>query len=680
MFARFKIFYRQVDKKIIFSIASLVILPIIILRLLGILQPIELTAYDLLFYLSSQEPLDERIVLVTWTEDDIQTIQEDTMSDRTLSFVLEKVREQQPRLIALDLYRDIPRPSYVLSNQENQTAYNRLQKIFEETDNLMAIEKVRKPIIKTSKVISQTQKDTCSDVINDVDNYVRRAFIDCQPIVVEGDSIVFGSSSYLGTALGAIYLKTEGWEIANADTDQKTDSSLKLSKGDRTKVLTDLPNFRGFYVNNDIGADFLINWRRNKKPFQEITVSQLSAESFRSNIFRNKIVIIGNTASSTVDRHQIPIVRWNDEWEWTYGVYIPAHVASSIISSGLDDRPLLKMAPLNIDYWSLILFPFLIVRVVYKYYESSLTKLLSIGVFIGLICSLFLVILSLELFEWGIIFPIVPAIGGIWGSIAVVNNHIQFKKEQENFLSLKNLAINLNHSLRNIFTQIGGSTNELNSSVSVDRQYRKRELKEKIKDNNTFILGQVDVALSYINNTSNYIERNKLKDRESQLVNLEESIKQIARKSCNLNLKRIQINYLLKEDYDPALENELINYHCIEAVISNLISNAFTAMNMRKNRCEKRYLPTINISTKDRGKFIKIVVEDNGVGVSLDQQKKIFKPRTSYTLGQGIGLNIVESFLLVEKGTISFESQEGRGTKFTILIPKRRNRREARFF
>ena len=683
MFARLEILYRQIDRKIIFSLAFLVIFPIIILRFLGFLQPIELTAYDLLFYLSSREPPDERIVLVTWTEDDIQIIEEDTMSDRSLSFVLETIEAEQPRLIALDLYRDIPRPSYVLSSRENKVAYNQLQNIFAETNNLMAIEKVRKPTIKTSKILSVEEKVTCSDIINDVDNYVRRAFIDCQPIVVEGDSIIFGSSYYLGTALGWKYLETEGWGVTDADTDPKTDS-LKFFKGNRTKVLEDLRIFQGHYINNHVGIDFLINWRRNQKPFEEVTVSQINAESFRGDIFRDKIVIIGNTASSTVDRHQIPSVRWNEEWEWTYGVYIPAHVASSIISSGLDGRPLLKMAPLNIDYWSLIFFPFLIVAIVYQYYESNLIKFLSIGIFIGVICSLLLAIVSLKLFEWGIIFPIVPAILGIWGSIVVINNHVQLKKERENFSNLETFIKNLNHNLRATLAQIRGATNividNLNSSVSVDRQYRKRELKEKIDNHHTLILNEIDLGLDYINRTSNYIERNQLKDREIQLANLNESIEQIAKKTCNLNLKRIQINYLLKEDYDPNLENEPINYLCIEAVISNLISNAFTAMNMQKNKNEKTYLPIINISTKDRGKFIEIVVEDNGVGIPVNQQKKIFKPRTSYTYGQGIGLNVVENFLSLEKGKVSFKSQEGKGTKFTILIAKRKKRRKTRSF
>lgn len=675
MFAKLETFYRQIDRKIITLVVLFIILPIIILRLLGFLQPIELTAYDLLFHLSSREPRDERIVLVTWTESDIQSTEEDTISDRSLSFVLESIQAQQPRLIALDLYRDVPRASHLLSNQENKVAYNRLQDFFSETDNLMAIEKVRKPIIKTSKILSEQEKVVCSDVINDVDNYVRRAFIDCQPVIIEGDSLVFGTSFYLGTALGLKYLETEEWEIANVDTNPKNDS-LKLSKGERTKKLEDLRIFQGPYIDNQIGVDFLINWRRNKKPFLEVSVSQINAESIRGDIFHDKIVIIGNIASSTADRHQIPITRWDENSGWVYGVYIPAHVASSIISAGLDNRPLIKMAPNNLDYWFLILIPFLVVFIIYRYRDLNLVNLFSISISVGAICTFLLGFMSLKLFQFGVVIPVVPSILGIWGSIVVVNNHLQFEKERESFSSLETFTQNLNHNLRATLSQIKGATDEninsLSSSVSIERQYRKRELKEKIDSNNSLISDQITLGLDYIERTSIYIERAKLRDRSPLLRELNRSTEQIARKSCNLNLKRNSINYLLKEDYDPALENELINYFCLEAVISNLLSNAFTAMNMRKNRLEKKYIPTICIITKDRGSLIEIIVEDNGVGISPVQQKKIFKPRTSFTYGQGIGLTIVKSFLSIEKGKISFKSQEGKGTKFTILIPKRK--------
>lgn len=671
--------YRQTDKKIIALTILFIVLPIFILRFLGLLQPIELTTYDLLFHLSSRESKDERIVLVTWTESDIQITEEDTMSDRSLSFVLETVKAQQPRLIGLDLYRDVPRASHVLTSQENKAAYNRLQEIFRTTENLFAVEKVRKPIIKTSKILSEQKKVACSDLINDFDNYVRRAFIDCQPIIENGEVPVYGTSYYLGTVLGLKYLEMEGWKIADADTSSSTDS-LKFFKSNRAKILEDLGVFHGPYIDNHIGTDFLINWRRNKNPFLEISVSQINAGLVESDFFRDKIVIIGNTASSTADRHQIPTARWNAKLGWVYGVYIPAHITSSIVSAGLEGRPLIEMAPGYIDYWLLVTLPFLIVLAIARCHELELIKLFLISIFVGIITTLLLSVISLEAFQFGIVIPIVPAILSVWGSIILVNNHIQFEKERENYFKLKTFTENLNHNMRATITSIKGSTNIIKEEFSffeaLELSTKKRESKAKIDEINSFInkiLNKVELSINYIDKTSTYIKRDEISRQSLQLSEVNRTIEQIAKETYNLYLKQKPINCLIREEYDPTLENELINYYCIKAVISNLLSNAFTAINMQKKRLEKqKYIPIIYISTKNERKFIKIIIEDNGVGIPLNRQNEIFKPLTSYTLGQGIGLNIVEDFLNMEKGQISFKSIEGKGTKFTVLIPKKK--------
>ena len=92
MLARLKVLYRLINKKAIRTILLIIILPIIALRLLGILQWMELAAYDLLFYFSPNEPKEERIVLVTWDEQDLQGTQHITLSDQELILVLEKIK------------------------------------------------------------------------------------------------------------------------------------------------------------------------------------------------------------------------------------------------------------------------------------------------------------------------------------------------------------------------------------------------------------------------------------------------------------------------------------------------------------------------------------------------------------------------------------------------------------
>ncbi|MGA7934055.1 MAG: CHASE2 domain-containing protein, partial [Kovacikia sp.] len=78
------------------------------LRYLGLLQPLELKAFDHLLRLRPAEWTDSRLVVVTIDEDDIkaQKKRRGSLSDATLKQLLEKVEPFQPRAIGLDIYRD----------------------------------------------------------------------------------------------------------------------------------------------------------------------------------------------------------------------------------------------------------------------------------------------------------------------------------------------------------------------------------------------------------------------------------------------------------------------------------------------------------------------------------------------------------------------------------------------
>jgi signal transduction histidine kinase len=66
-------------------------------------------------------------------------------------------------------------------------------------------------------------------------------------------------------------------------------------------------------------------------------------------------------------------------------------------------------------------------------------------------------------------------------------------------------------------------------------------------------------------------------------------------------------------------------------------------------------------------------VEDTGEGVSEEAKGKMFKPLfTTKAKGQGFGLAVVKKLTEALNGTITFESREGKGTKFIIDFPKTR--------
>ena len=78
------------------------------------------------------------------------------------------------------------------------------------------------------------------------------------------------------------------------------------------------------------------------------------------------------------------------------------------------------------------------------------------------------------------------------------------------------------------------------------------------------------------------------------------------------------------------------------------------------------------IRLKSDGQNAIIEFEDNGCGMNETTRKKVFDPFfTTKEVGQGTGLGMAISYKVIKnhKGRIELESQEGKGSKFTIILP-----------
>jgi len=99
----------------------------------------------------------------------------------------------------------------------------------------------------------------------------------------------------------------------------------------------------------------------------------------------------------------------------------------------------------------------------------------------------------------------------------------------------------------------------------------------------------------------------------------------------------------------------------LNRILYNLITNAVQAMPQGGKL-------TIHVY-KEANDFI-ITVKDTGVGIPKAIQSKIFTPMfTTKSKGQGFGLPVVKRMTESLGGTVSFESEEGKGTKFTVRLP-----------
>jgi signal transduction histidine kinase len=99
-------------------------------------------------------------------------------------------------------------------------------------------------------------------------------------------------------------------------------------------------------------------------------------------------------------------------------------------------------------------------------------------------------------------------------------------------------------------------------------------------------------------------------------------------------------------------------------VFNNLIKNAQQAI---PNEIPGKI--SIDVCEKENSFVIQIM--DNGVGIPVDQQSKIFVPYfTTKSTGTGLGLAMVRQIIENHNGTIDFNTNEDKGTTFTITLPK----------
>lgn len=103
----------------------------------------------------------------------------------------------------------------------------------------------------------------------------------------------------------------------------------------------------------------------------------------------------------------------------------------------------------------------------------------------------------------------------------------------------------------------------------------------------------------------------------------------------------------------------------LRSVFNNLFINALQAMENTGGLLNIKICP----DTKDE--FVIFEVSDTGKGISNDHFSKIFEPYFSTKeTGTGLGLAIVQKIVDIHSGTITVESKDGKGTKFTVKLPK----------
>ncbi|MFC1737759.1 ATP-binding protein [Planctomycetota bacterium] len=119
---------------------------------------------------------------------------------------------------------------------------------------------------------------------------------------------------------------------------------------------------------------------------------------------------------------------------------------------------------------------------------------------------------------------------------------------------------------------------------------------------------------------------------------------------------------------EPSVGQIVGNQFSINEMITNLLFNAI------------KYTPEkekVHIEAKSHGEYIQIDISDTGIGIPADELENVFdeffrasNAKKSEKDGTGLGLSIVKQIVERHGGKISVQSQENKGTKFTVTLPK----------
>jgi two-component system NtrC family sensor kinase len=123
-------------------------------------------------------------------------------------------------------------------------------------------------------------------------------------------------------------------------------------------------------------------------------------------------------------------------------------------------------------------------------------------------------------------------------------------------------------------------------------------------------------------------------------------------------------NVSVVRDFAPDLPRIRVDPDQIRQVAINLILNAGAAMESGG---------TITVGTAVRDGCVEIAVRDEGVGIAPDNLEKVFEPFfTTKARGTGLGLAITKRIVEQHLGRIVVESEVGRGTTVTVILPSER--------
>ena len=245
--------------------------------------------------------------------------------------------------------------------------------------------------------------------------------------------------------------------------------------------------------------------------------------------------------------------------------------------------------------------------------------------------------------------------------VVVIFDITEFKKLER---MKADFVANVSHELRTPLTSIKGYIETL-LDKSYDTDQEKKNFLEIIEENTDRLIAIASDLLVLSELESG--EADPLDSRKGyEEIDIRETIlRSVGSLDSLFSKNRVNLSLEVEDGIPPYRANRFL----VERMLINLVENS------------AKYTPengSVSVRASAQNGDLRIEVEDNGIGIPLEHQERIFerfyrvdKNRSREIGGTGLGLSIVKHIVIQHGGTIGVRSSEGEGTTFTVELPHR---------
>ncbi|TCK67718.1 phospho-acceptor domain-containing protein [Winogradskyella wandonensis] len=214
----------------------------------------------------------------------------------------------------------------------------------------------------------------------------------------------------------------------------------------------------------------------------------------------------------------------------------------------------------------------------------------------------------------------------------------------------REMAKQVAHEIKNPLTPMRLSVQSFQRKFNPNDE----NIEQKVAEYSNTLIQQIDTMSSIASAFSNFA---KMPAQQKEELNVVHVVK--------LALDIFNESYI---QYFPDEEEVIAKFDRTQLirVVTNLVKNGIQAIPKDSEN------PKIEVRVFTDDENVNITVADNGMGISEDNSLKIFEPKfTTKTSGMGLGLAMVKNIVETYGGTITFTSEYGKGTIFTVTFPRK---------